>query len=176
MVFQNAALFPHMTVAENIGVTLRLTGASLAQRIARADELLGLMQLEPGRYRDRLPTELSGGERQRVAIARALAATPRIILMDEPFGALDPLTRDTLSEDFQALHRDLGLTTVMITHDMTEALLLGDRIAVMRQGQLVTLGIPAELSSCTDPYVTDLLSTPKRQAQRLTTFLSGERP
>ena len=97
-------------------------------------------------YRDRLPHELSGGQRQRVGVARALAARPRIVLMDEPFGALDPLTRDALGDDYRALHRKLGLTTVMITHDMTEAILLADRIAVMRAGQLLAQGTPAELS------------------------------
>jgi osmoprotectant transport system ATP-binding protein len=173
MVFQSAALFPHMTVAENIAITLRLTGANIEQRNARADELLALMRLEPGHYRNRFPTELSGGERQRVAIARALAAKPSIILMDEPFGALDPLTRDALSEDFRNLHRDLGLTTVLITHDMTEALLLADRIAVMRSGELITQGTPIDLSASTEPYVAELMGTPKRQARRLASLLSG---
>jgi osmoprotectant transport system ATP-binding protein len=110
---------------------------------------------------------LSGGQRQRVGVARALAARPRIVLMDEPFGALDPLTRDALGEDFRALHTKLGLTTVMITHDMTEALLLADRIAVMHGGKLLSLGTPAELSADNDAYVAELLRTPRRQAERL---------
>ena len=101
-------------------------------------------------HRDRLPHELSGGQRQRVGVARALAAKPRIVLMDEPFGALDPLTRDALGDDYRALHRKLGLTTVMITHDMTEAILLADRIAVMRAGKLLAQGTPSELSASDD--------------------------
>ncbi len=103
------------------------------------------MRLDRSQYRDRFPHELSGGQRQRVGVARALAAKPRIVLMDEPFGALDPLTRDALGDDYRALHRKLGLTTIMITHDMTEAILLADRIAVMRAGRLVAQGTPAEL-------------------------------
>src|SRR5207253_8612727 len=106
--------------------------ATASDIAARADELLTLVRLDAARYRDRYPHELSGGERQRVGVARALAAKPAIVLMDEPFGALDPLTRDALADDYRALHRDLGLTTVFITHDMTEAIVLADRIAVMQ--------------------------------------------
>jgi len=100
-------------------------------------------------------------------VARALAARPRIVLLDEPFGALDPLIRDALGDDYRALHRRLSLTTVMITHDMTEALLLADRIAVMRAGRLMAVGTPAELSNSSDSYVVELLRTPRRQAERL---------
>ena len=106
-------------------------------------------------------------QRQRVGVARALAAKPRIVLMDEPFGALDPLTRDALGDDYRELHRKLGLTTVMITHDMTEAILLADRIAVMRGGKLLAQGTPAELADSGDAYVGELLRTPRRQAERL---------
>ena len=113
-----------------------------AEISARVDELLDLVRLDRAQYRDRLPHELSGGQRQRVGVARALAAKPRIVLMDEPFGALDPLTRDALGDDFRELHRKLGLTTVMITHDMTEAILLADRIAVMGGGRLLAQGTP----------------------------------
>ena len=115
------------------------------------------MRLDRAQYRDRLPHELSGGQRQRVGVARALAAKPRIVLMDEPFGALDPLTRDALGDDYRALHKKLGLTTVMITHDMTEAILLADRVAVMRGGKLLAEGTPAELSNSGDAYVGELL-------------------
>jgi len=132
---------------------------------------LQLVRLERTAHRDRLPGELSGGQRQRVSVARALAARPRIVLMDEPFGALDPLTRDALGEDFRALHAKLGLTTVMITHDMMEALLLADRIAVMRAGKLLSVGTAAELSKNADGYVGELLRTPRRQAERLNTLL-----
>ena len=134
-VFQGIGLFPHMTVAENIGVTPRLLGWDAARIAARVAELLGLVRLDPGVHRDRFPHQLSGGERQRVGVARALAAGPRIMLMDEPFGALDPLTRDALGRDYRQLHDELGLTTVMITHDVVEALLLADRIVVMNEGR-----------------------------------------
>jgi osmoprotectant transport system ATP-binding protein len=135
------------------------------------DELLDLVRLDRSQHRDRLPQELSGGQRQRVGVARALAASPRIVLMDEPFGALDPLTRDALGDDYRALHGKLGLTTVMITHDMTEAILLADRIAVMRAGKLLAQGTPSELSGSSDPYVGELLRTPRRQAERLNVLL-----
>src|SRR5579864_2773023 len=169
-VFQSGGLFPHMSVADNIGITPKLLGWPAREITARVDELLDLVRLERA-YRDRLPRELSGGERQRVSVARALAARPRIVLMDEPFGALDPLTRDALGEDYLALHRKLGLTTVMITHDMTEAILLAGRIAVMRKGKLVAQGAAAELGGNGDAYVTELLSTPRRQADRLNALL-----
>jgi osmoprotectant transport system ATP-binding protein len=135
------------------------------------DELLDLVRLDRASYRDRFPHELSGGQRQRIGVARALAAKPRIVLMDEPFGALDPLTRDALGEDYRTLHRKLGLTTVMITHDMSEAILLADRVAVMRAGRLLAQGTPAELSRSGDTYVGDLLRTPRRQAERLNVLL-----
>jgi osmoprotectant transport system ATP-binding protein len=170
-VFQSGGLFPHMSVADNIGITPRLLGLSAAEIASRVDELLDLVRLDRVQHRDRLPHELSGGQRQRVGVARALAARPRIVLMDEPFGALDPLTRDALGDDFRDLHRKLGLTTIMITHDMTEAILLADRVAVMRGGKLLALGTPAELSTSDDPYVGELLRTPRRQAERLNVLL-----
>ncbi|MGL3107672.1 ATP-binding cassette domain-containing protein [Bradyrhizobium sp. BR 1432] len=170
-VFQAGGLFPHLSVADNIGITPRLLGASATDIAARVDELLELVQLDRAGHRDRLPEELSGGQRQRVGVARALAAKPHIMLMDEPFGALDPLTRDALGEDFRDLHRKLGLTTVMITHDMTEAILLADRIAVMRAGTLLAQGTPAELSKSGDAYVLELLRTPRRQVERLNALL-----
>jgi osmoprotectant transport system ATP-binding protein len=175
-VFQSGGLFPHISVGGNIGITPKLLGTPADEIAARVDELLALVRLDDGAYRDRLPHELSGGQRQRVGVARALAARPRIVLMDEPFGALDPLTRDALGEDYRALHRKLGLTTIMITHDMTEALLLADRIAVMRAGKLLALGTPAELSASRDPYVMELLRTPRRQAERLNALLPGAGP
>src|ERR1700716_2076570 len=172
-VFQSGGLFPHMSVAGNIGVTPKLLGWSSEEILARVDELLDLVRLDRAHYRDRLPHELSGGQRQRIGVARALAAKPRIVLMDEPFGALDPLTRDALGDDYRSLHRKLGLTTVMITHDMTEAILLADRVAVMRGGKLLAQGTPAELSNSDDPYVGELLRTPRRQAERLKLLLPG---
>jgi osmoprotectant transport system ATP-binding protein len=169
-VFQSGALFPHISVAGNIGITPKLLDWPAAEITARVDELLELVRLDTG-HRDRLPDELSGGQRQRVGVARALAAKPHIVLMDEPFGALDPLTRDALRDDFRALHDQLSLTTVMITHDMAEALLLADRIAVMQAGRLLALGTPAELSKSREAYVTNLLRTPRREAERLNALL-----
>jgi osmoprotectant transport system ATP-binding protein len=170
-VFQSGGLFPHMTVSGNIGVTPGLLGWEAAEISARVDELLDLVRLDRAQYRDRMPHELSGGQRQRVGVARALAAKPRIVLMDEPFGALDPLTRNALDDDYRALHRKLALTTVMITHDMTEAILLADRVAVMRGGKLLAQGTPVELSNSDDAYVGELLRTPRRQAERLGALL-----
>ena len=170
-VFQSGGLFPHLSVAANIGITPKLLGTAAAEISAGVDQLLELVRLDPGQHRGRLPHELSGGQRQRVGVARALAARPRIVLMDEPFGALDPLTRDALGDDYRALHHKLGLTTVMITHDMSEAILLADRIAVMRAGRLLAQGTPAQLSKNTDVYVGELLRTPRRQAERLNALL-----
>jgi osmoprotectant transport system ATP-binding protein len=170
-VFQSGGLFPHMSVAANIGITPKLLKWSDTEIATSVDELLDLVQLDRGIFRDRFPHELSGGQRQRVGMARALAARPNIVLMDEPFGALDPLTRDALGDDYRALHDKLGLTTVMITHDMTEAILLADRIAVMRGGRLLAQGTPSELARSTDAYVGELLRTPRRQAERLNALL-----
>jgi osmoprotectant transport system ATP-binding protein len=170
-VFQSGGLFPHLNVADNIGVTPKLLGWPAAEIAARVDELLDLVRLDRAQHRDRLPEALSGGQRQRVGVARALAAKPRIVLMDEPFGALDPLTRDGLGDDYRALHNKLALTTVMITHDMTEAILLADRVAVMGGGRLLAQGTPTELSASGDPYVGELLRTPRRQAERLGALL-----
>jgi osmoprotectant transport system ATP-binding protein len=169
-VFQSGGLFPHMSIADNIGITPHLLGSPAGETSIRINELLDLVRLDRS-HRDRLPHELSGGQRQRVSVARALAAKPRIVLMDEPFGALDPLTRDGLGEDYRALHRELGLTTVMITHDMAEALLLADRIAVMRDGHLIAQGTSQDLSMSDDAYVRELLGTPRRQAERLQELL-----
>jgi osmoprotectant transport system ATP-binding protein len=173
-VFQSGGLFPHISVAANIGITPRLMGTPAAEISARVDELLDLVRLDRAQYRDRFPHELSGGQRQRVGVARALAAGPRIVLMDEPFGALDPITRDALGDDYRGLHNKLGLTTVMITHDITEAILLADRVAVMRAGRLMALGTPAELSNSDEAYVSELLRTPRRQADRLRVLLPRE--
>jgi len=167
-VFQGTGLFPHMTVAENIAITPKLLGWDEARRVARVDELIGLVRLDRDKHRDRFPAQLSGGEGQRVGVARALAAAPKIVLMDEPFGALDPLTRDALGADYRRLHDQLGLTSVMITHDTLEAVLLADRIAVIRSGRIVACDSPrALINEATDDYVRDLMATPRRQAERL---------
>ena len=172
-VFQEAGLFPHLTVAGNVGITPRLLGWAPARILARVRELLVMVRLDPDRFAGRMPAELSGGQRQRVALARALAAQPPILLLDEPFGALDPLTRDEVAQDVRRLHGELGLTTVMVTHDMTEALLLADRIAVMRDGALVQLGTPRELvTQPADDFVTAMLDTPRRRARALAAALS----
>ena len=176
-VFQNIGLFPHMTVAENIAITPRLLGWDETRRAARVDELIDLVRLDRARHRDRFPHQLSGGERQRVGIARALAAQPRIVLMDEPFGALDPLTRDAIGQDVRRLHDELGLTTVMITHDALEAVLLADRIVVVRGGAVIADGTPrALMGGGTDPYVQELMQTPRRQAERLHALMTGQDP
>ncbi len=171
-VFQGVGLFPHMTVAENIAVTPRLLGFDRQRITARVDELIELVRLDGATYRDRFPHQLSGGERQRIGVARALAANPHIVLMDEPFGALDPLTREALSEDYRRLHDTLGLTTVMITHDMLEAVLLADRIAVLREGRLVAQGTPPSLMrEEDDSFVKAMMQTPHRYAERLTALM-----
>jgi osmoprotectant transport system ATP-binding protein len=173
-VFQEVGLFPHLTVAENIAITPKLLGWDKKRIDGRVANLLGLVDL-PLEVGARAPAALSGGQRQRVGVARALAAEPKLMLMDEPFGALDPLTRDALGTDYRALHDRLGLTTVMVTHDMAEAVLLADRIVVLRDGAVVADGAPADLLARThDEGVRALLEAPKRQAERLRARLSGE--
>ena len=167
-VIQEVGLFPHMSVAKNIAVVPELLEWPEEKIGARVDELLTLVSLAPETFRGRLPGELSGGQRQRVGFARALAGGPRIMLMDEPFGALDPLTRDKLQEEFLEIQRDLGLTTVMVTHDMTEALVLADRIAVMDAGKLLQYDTPkAILEAPATDFVAQLIATPRRHAQKL---------
>jgi osmoprotectant transport system ATP-binding protein len=165
-VFQDVGLFPHFSVGENIGVTPRLLGWDKAAIAARVDELLDLIGL-PRDFAARAPAALSGGQRQRVGLARALAARPMVMLMDEPFGALDPATRDALGSDYRRLHETLGLTTVMVTHDVAEAVLLADRIAILDQGRLLAEGTAAALLDHADPAVRDLIDTPRRQADRV---------
>jgi len=173
-VFQEAGLFPHMTVADNIAITPRLLGWDQARIEARVHALLALVRLEEGAFASRLPQELSGGQRQRVALARALAARPNILLLDEPFGALDPVTREAVAADVRDIHQRLGLTTLMVTHDMTEALLLADRIAVMRNGHLVQVATPRELvAHPADDFVAALIETPRRQARALAQALNA---
>jgi osmoprotectant transport system ATP-binding protein len=174
-VFQGVGLFPHMTAAENIGITPKLLGWERARIDARVDELIALVQLDRTQHRDRFPHELSGGERQRVGVARAIAAEPRLVLMDEPFGALDPLTRDALGRDYRRLHNKLGLTTVMITHDMLEALLLADRVVVMRAGRVIADDTPRALAAANDHgYVQELMEAPRRQADELRALMRRE--
>ena len=172
-VFQGVGLFPHMTVAENVGVPLTLLRWDRDRIRSRVAELLALVELD-STLGDRRPAELSGGQQQRVGVARALAASPRLMLLDEPFGALDPLTRDRLQQSFLALRRQLRLTAVFVTHDMAEAVLVADRIGVMREGRLVQTGTPAELMRApADEAVAQMLDTPRRQARVLESRLGG---
>lgn len=142
---QSVGLFPHMTVRRNIGTVPRLLGWDAARIEARVTELLTLVGLDPASYAGKYPHELSGGEAQRVGVARALAANPPVLLMDEPFGALDPINRERLQREFAELHRRLGKTVVFVTHDIEEAVLLGDRIVLMRDGRIVQSGAPEDL-------------------------------
>jgi osmoprotectant transport system ATP-binding protein len=173
-VFQRIGLFPHLTVGENVAVPLRLLRWSRERVRSRVAELLALVEL-PLELSSRRPQALSGGQQQRVGVARALAAAPRVMLLDEPFGALDPLTRDRLQQSFQGLRRSLGLTAVLVTHDMAEALVLADRVGVMRQGRLVRIGTPREISAAPgDDEVARLLDTPLRQARAVEGVLRSD--
>ena len=170
-VFQGIGLFPHFTVGENIAVGPRLAGEKLpAKRVA---QLLELVELDPA-MASRMPDELSGGQRQRVGVARALAGDPELLIMDEPFGALDPITRDALGEKVRELHAKLGLTTVMVTHDMAEALLLADRVLVMDKGELVADQSPRALLKGEGGEIAQgLVAVPREQAERLSVMEDG---
>ena len=147
-VIQQVGLFPHLSVAENVATVPRLLGWPKARITAQVDELLHLVDLPPDDYRARYPSQLSGGERQRVGLARALAANPPVMLMDEPFGALDPITRARLQHELLRIQKELRKTIVFVTHDIDEAILLGDRIAILREGGvLAQYGTPEELLS-----------------------------
>ena len=170
--FQQVGLFPHLTVGENVAIVPQLVGWDAGRIAARVDSLLELVRLDPSEFRARDPSTLSGGERQRVGLARALAAEPKLVLLDEPFGALDPLTRDHLQQELLRIRRARELTLVCVTHDMGEALLLADRIAVLDAGRLVRVGTPRELLA--EPgaaQVEQLLATPRRQLQRIDELL-----
>lgn len=144
-VIQQIGLLPHYTIEENVTLVPQLKGWNAKKRKARSEELLKLVGLDPDIFSNRYPKELSGGQQQRVGVARALAADPDIILMDEPFGALDPITRDQLQDEFLRLQKELHKTIVFVTHDMDEALKLGDRIAIMKDGEFVQVGTPEDL-------------------------------
>ena len=157
-VIQEAGLFPHYTVAENVAVVPKLEGWSEDRQRRRVRELLGLVGLEPDEFRQRYPHELSGGQRQRVGVARALAADPPILLMDEPFGALDPLTRGEVRREFHDLQARLGKTIVIVTHDISEALLLATRIGLMEAGELRGIYSPKEFLNATEPVAAAYLA------------------
>lgn len=164
-VFQNIGLFPHMNVGENVAIGLRLAGRRDTKDPVA--ELLELVELAP-ELADRMPDALSGGQRQRVGVARALAGKPGLLLMDEPFGALDPVTRDGLGKAIRALHDRMGLTTILVTHDMAEALLLADRVLVMEAGRIVADATPRDLLAGKAGAAADaLVAVPREQAHRL---------
>lgn len=156
---QDVGLFPHYTAAQNVGLIPRLEGWEKQRIGSRVEEVLHLVGLAPEQFSGRYPHQLSGGERQRLGLARALAADPPILLMDEPFGALDPLTRTQLQKDFRELQLRLHKTVVFVTHDIGEALLLGDWIALMQSGRLHRVFTPQEFLKSDDPYVRDYLET-----------------
>ena len=150
-VIQEIGLFPHFTVEQNIGVVPRLEGWEPERISARARELLIMVGLDPDRFAARFPRELSGGQRQRVGVARALAADPPIILLDEPFGALDPITRREIQQEFRGLRERLKKTLIFVTHDVGEAFLLAHRIGLVKDGKMILLGSPADLLASKDP-------------------------
>jgi osmoprotectant transport system ATP-binding protein len=174
-VFQGVGLFPHHSVARNVAAVPELLGWSRIDIEARCREVCDLVGLLFDDYAQRIPSELSGGQQQRVGVARALAARPDVLLMDEPFGALDPITRAGLQEEFRRIQQELGLTVVMVTHDMTEAMLMADRVAVMLGGELLQVGTASELlNRPAHPYVTQLMEMPRRRAERLDALMREE--
>ena len=153
-VLQQSGLFPHWTVAKNIGLVPRLNKQSKNEIESRVNELLNLIQMPPNIYRNRYPAELSGGQQQRVGIARALAAKPQLILFDEPFSALDPITRADLQNQLKSLKEKLNLTGIFVTHDVREAFALGDKVMILNEGKMVQMGTPAEIkANPKDEYV-----------------------
>lgn len=158
-VIQDSGLFPHLTVAGNIAVVPALLHWSRGRIGARVDELLSLVGLDPGEFRDRWPDELSGGQRQRVGLARALAADPPLLLMDEPFGALDPITRSELHAEFARVQATLHRAVILVTHDMAEAFHLADRVAVLHEGRIIAVGTRPALLASADPRVSALVAS-----------------
>jgi osmoprotectant transport system ATP-binding protein len=172
-VIQQVGLFPHMTIAANVATVPRLLGWDDARTARRIDELLGLVGMEPSSFRDRYPRELSGGQRQRVGVARALAADPPVLLMDEPFGAIDPINRARLQDEFLKIQRQLRKTVVFVTHDIDEAIKVGDRIALLRDGRLVQHAAPTEmLAHPADGFVEEFVGA-DRSLKRLSLIACG---
>jgi osmoprotectant transport system ATP-binding protein len=172
---QGHGLFPHRTVAENIATVPRLLGWDAGRIRARVEELLRAFQLDPAAYAGQLPHQLSGGQQQRVGVARALAAEPALLLMDEPFGALDPIIRAKAQEDLLEVRRRFGTTIVLVTHDMDEAFRLGDRVAVMSEGRVLQYDRPAVLlAQPADPFVSRMTGIAGRALRLLTLISAGE--
>jgi osmoprotectant transport system ATP-binding protein len=172
---QGHGLFPHRTVAENIGTVPALLGWDRTRIAARVEELLMLFQLDPADFGPRYPHELSGGQQQRVGVARALAAGPNVLLMDEPFGALDPIIRAKAQEDLLAIQRRFGTTIILVTHDIEEAIHLGDKIAVMDAGKVVQYAPPAEiLARPATPFVETMVGTGERPFKLLSLGAVGD--
>ncbi|HEY0429080.1 MAG TPA: ATP-binding cassette domain-containing protein [Pyrinomonadaceae bacterium] len=158
-VLQEAGLFPHFTIAENVALVPLLENWNKAAREKRIAEMLELVGLKPENFAARFPHELSGGQRQRVGVARALAANPSLLLLDEPFGALDPITRSNLQKEFARLVRELNKTAVFVTHDLQEAMLLGTRICLMDKGRIVLLATPENFVKSDEPLARAYLET-----------------
>jgi osmoprotectant transport system ATP-binding protein len=158
-VLQEAGLFPHFSVSENVGLVPRLENWESGKRESRTAEMLSLVGLDPGKFADRFPHELSGGQRQRVGVARALASDPDLLLLDEPFGALDAITRTNLQKEFARLVRDLNKTAVFVTHDLHEAMILGTRIALMEKGKIVLFETPENFLKSDLPLARQYLDT-----------------
>jgi osmoprotectant transport system ATP-binding protein len=173
-VIQQIGLFPNMTVAENIGVVPRLLGWSVDKRRRRAEELLAMLALEPSQFLDRYPNELSGGQAQRIGVARALAADPPVLLMDEPFGALDPVNREVIQDEFLRMQRTLRKTVLFVSHDIDEAVKMADRIAIFRDGRLVQFAAPdTMLAHPADDFVASFVGG-DRTLKRLRLILVSE--
>ncbi|XCP84813.1 ABC transporter ATP-binding protein [Roseburia hominis] len=173
-VIQQVGLFPHMTIEENIAVVPKLMQWEKGRTNARVDELLQMVGLEPGKYRKRYPSQLSGGQQQRVGLARALAGDPQLMLLDEPFGALDAITRTGLQNELQNLHQKMGKTFLFVTHDINEALKLGNRVIIMSEGCIRQYGTPEEIvRHPADPFVETLISSARSQ-EKLWDNLLGE--
>jgi osmoprotectant transport system ATP-binding protein len=160
-----------------VAIVPKLLGWPRERFQEKAQQLLDMVHLPATEYAGRLPAQLSGGQRQRVGFARALAAEPKVMLLDEPFGALDPVTRDSLQTEFKGIQRQLGLTAVIVTHDMAEAMLLADRIAIMNEGKILRVGTAAELlENPGHDYVAALLATPRRHGELVQRIERGEQP
>jgi len=174
-VIQHAGLLPHLSVADNVAMVPRLLGWQRKEAVSRVDELLALVGLPPDEYRTRFPDQLSGGQRQRVGVARALAARPKVVLLDEPLGALDPITRATLQSELDRIHRELGLTMLLVTHDLAEALTLADRIVVMRAGRICQIATPHQLVTApADSHVAHLVAVVRAQSDQLQALAAAE--